>query len=167
MSTAFVLVEHGTFLLVTLSPSLLVPVVVPVSHPIPVPILHAFAALVFHLYPFPTSFFSQISLRTGARNTKFLTSRCFTLVPNMGLEPITLRLKGKFHQKIRVANMIELLLKSFLVYHSPMLEAWKVPKRPVEVSCDVTQQYDRATPEKFFGVSLAYVRSLEGSQKAG
>ena len=27
--------------------------------------------------------------------------------------------------------------------------------------------YDRATPEKFFGVSLAYVRSLEGSQKAG
>ena len=26
---------------------------------------------------------------------------------------------------------------------------------------------DRATPEKFFGVSLAYVRSLEGSQKAG
>ena len=29
--------------------------------------------------------------------------------------------------------------KFFLVYHSPMLEAWKVPKRPVEVSCDVTQ----------------------------
>ena len=27
--------------------------------------------------------------------------------------------------------------------------------------------YDRATPEKFFGLSLAYVRSLEGSQKAG
>ena len=27
--------------------------------------------------------------------------------------------------------------------------------------------YDRATPEKFFGVSIAYVRSLEGSQKAG
>ena len=25
--------------------------------------------------------------------------------------------------------------------------------------------YDRATPEKFFGVSLAYVRSLESSQK--
>ena len=35
--------------------------------------------------------------------------------------------------------MIELLLKSFLVYHSPMFEAWKVPKKPVEVSCDVTQ----------------------------
>ena len=35
--------------------------------------------------------------------------------------------------------MIELLLKSFLVYHSPMFEAWKVPKRLVEVSCDVTQ----------------------------
>ena len=47
------------------------------------------------------------------------------------------------HQKISVACMIELLLKSFLMYHSPMLEAWKVPKtfgkRPVEVSCDVTQ----------------------------
>ena len=26
---------------------------------------------------------------------------------------------------------------------------------------------DRATPEKVFGVSLAYVRSLKGSQKAG
>ena len=38
-----------------------------------------------------------------------------------------------------VANMIELLLKSFLVYHSPMFEVWKVPKRLVEVSCDVTQ----------------------------
>ena len=35
--------------------------------------------------------------------------------------------------------MIELLLKSLLVYHSPMFEAWKVPKRPAEVSCDVTQ----------------------------
>ena len=47
-------------------------------------------------------------------------------------------LKGNFHQKISVANMIELLLKSFLVYHSPIFEAWKVPKKPVEVSCDVT-----------------------------
>ena len=47
------------------------------------------------------------------------------------------------HQNISVACMIELLLKSFLVYHSPMFEAWKIPKtfgkRPVEVSCDVTQ----------------------------
>ena len=50
-------------------------------------------------------------------------------------------LKGNSHQKISVANMIELLLKSFLVYHSPMFEAWKVPKRPVEVSCDVTQHF--------------------------
>ena len=48
-------------------------------------------------------------------------------------------LKGNSHQELSVANMIELLLKSFLVYHSPMFEAWKVPKRPVEVSCDVTQ----------------------------
>ena len=48
-------------------------------------------------------------------------------------------LKGNSHQKISVANMIELPLKKFLVYHSPMFEAWKVPKRPVEVSCDVTQ----------------------------
>ena len=48
-------------------------------------------------------------------------------------------LKGTSHQKLSVANMIELLLKSFLVYHSPMFEAWKVPKRLVEVSCDVTQ----------------------------
>ena len=46
---------------------------------------------------------------------------------------------GNSHQKLSVANVIELLLKSFLVYHSPMFEAWKVPKRPVEVSCDVTQ----------------------------
>ena len=29
--------------------------------------------------------------------------------------------------------------KVFLVYHSPMFEAWKVPKRPVEVLCDVTR----------------------------
>ena len=48
-------------------------------------------------------------------------------------------LQGNSHQKLSVANMIELLLKSFLVHHSPMFEAWKVPKRPVEVSCDVTQ----------------------------
>ena len=48
-------------------------------------------------------------------------------------------LKGNSHQKLSVANMIKLLLKSFLVYHSPMFEAWKVPKRPVEVSSDVTQ----------------------------
>ena len=48
-------------------------------------------------------------------------------------------LKGNSHQKLRVADMIELLLKSFLVYHSPMFEAWKVPKRPVEVLCDVMQ----------------------------
>ena len=40
---------------------------------------------------------------------------------------------------IEVANMIELLLKGFLLYHSPMFKAWKVPKRPVEVTCDVTQ----------------------------
>ena len=33
----------------------------------------------------------------------------------------------------------ELLLKSVLVYHSPIFQAWKAPKRPVEVSCDVTQ----------------------------
>ena len=36
------------------------------------------------------------------------------------------RLKGNSHQKVSVANMIELFLKSFLVYHSPMFEAWKV-----------------------------------------
>ena len=48
-------------------------------------------------------------------------------------------LKGNSHQKLSVASMIELLLKSFLVYHLPMFEAWKVPKRPVEVSCDITQ----------------------------
>ena len=48
-------------------------------------------------------------------------------------------LKGNPYQKLRVANMIELLLKSILVYHLPTFEAWKVPKRPVEVSCDVTQ----------------------------
>ena len=39
----------------------------------------------------------------------------------------------------RTNNMIELLLKRFLEYHSPMFEAWKVPKRRVELSCDVTQ----------------------------
>ena len=48
-------------------------------------------------------------------------------------------LKGNSHQKLSVANMIEFLPKSFSVYHSPMFEAWKVPKRPIEVSCDVTQ----------------------------
>ena len=47
-------------------------------------------------------------------------------------------LKGNSHQKLSVAYVIELLLKIFLVYHSPMFEAWKVPKRPLEVSCDVT-----------------------------
>ena len=52
-------------------------------------------------------------------------------------EPVS-PIKGNFHHKISVATMIELLLKSFLVYHSPMFEAWKVPNRPDEVSCDVT-----------------------------
>ena len=41
--------------------------------------------------------------------------------------PVAVGLKGNSHQKINVANMIELLLRSFLVYHSPMFEAWKVP----------------------------------------
>ena len=49
------------------------------------------------------------------------------------------RVVWNFHQKLSVPTMIELLLKSFLVYHSPMFDAWKVPKRPAEVSCDVTQ----------------------------
>ena len=48
-------------------------------------------------------------------------------------------LRRKSHRKISVANMIELLLKSFFMYHWPIFEAWKVPKRPVEVSCEVTQ----------------------------
>ena len=47
--------------------------------------------------------------------------------------------KGELSPKKRVDNMIELLLKSFLVYLLPMFEVWKVPKRPVEVSCDITQ----------------------------
>ena len=51
----------------------------------------------------------------------------------------SLRLKGTLTTNISVAIMIELLLKSFLVYHSPMFEAWKVPGRPAEVSCDVMQ----------------------------
>ena len=49
------------------------------------------------------------------------------------------QLKGNSHQKISVANMIELLLKCFLVCHSPIFEAQQVPERPVEVSCDITQ----------------------------
>ena len=49
------------------------------------------------------------------------------------------QLKGNSRQEISVANMIELLLNCFLVYHSPMFEAQKVPERPVEVSCDITQ----------------------------
>ena len=48
-------------------------------------------------------------------------------------------LMGNSHQNINVADMIELLLKSFLVYHSPTFEAWKVPKMPVEVLCDIMQ----------------------------
>ena len=46
--------------------------------------------------------------------------------------------KGNSHQELSVANMIEVLLKSFLVYHSPMFEAWKAHRTLVEVSCDVT-----------------------------
>ena len=48
-------------------------------------------------------------------------------------------LKGNSHQEISVANMIELLLKSFLVFGPPMFKAKTDPKRPVEVSCDITQ----------------------------
>ena len=48
-------------------------------------------------------------------------------------------LNGNSHQRISVACMMELLLKSFVVHHSPMFKAWTVPKRPVEVSCDITQ----------------------------
>ena len=50
-----------------------------------------------------------------------------------------LKFKGNSHPKLSVANMIELLLKSILVCHSPMLEAWKAPERLVEVLCDITQ----------------------------
>ena len=53
--------------------------------------------------------------------------------------PPSVALKGNSHQKVSVANMIELLLKNFVVYHSPMFEAQKVLKRLVEVSCDVRQ----------------------------
>ena len=52
------------------------------------------------------------------------------------------KLKGNSHQKNKCGFMIELLLKSFFFsmrYHLPMFEAWKIPKRPVEVLCDVTQ----------------------------
>ena len=35
--------------------------------------------------------------------------------------------------------MVELPLKSFLVYYSLMFEAWTVPKKLVELLCDVTQ----------------------------
>ena len=52
-----------------------------------------------------------------------------------------LHIKGNSHQKISVAHMIELLLKSFVVHRLPIFEAWKVPKRPVEVSCDITLQF--------------------------
>ena len=48
-------------------------------------------------------------------------------------------LKGNFCQKISMANIIEQLLKSYFgVYLSPILEAWKVLLRPVEVLCDIT-----------------------------
>ena len=50
-----------------------------------------------------------------------------------------LSVKRDSHQKISMANVTELLVKSFLVYYSPMSETWKVPKRPVEVLCDITQ----------------------------
>ena len=35
--------------------------------------------------------------------------------------------------------MIELLLKSCLVYYMLIFEAWKVAKRPLEVLCDAMQ----------------------------
>ena len=48
------------------------------------------------------------------------------------------RLKEHSHRKkISIASIIELLLTSFLVYHSPICEAWKAPKKPIEVSGDV------------------------------
>ena len=51
------------------------------------------------------------------------------------------RLKENSHQKILLSSIIELLLKSFLVYHSPICEAWKVPKKPIEVLCDVKHHW--------------------------
>ena len=45
---------------------------------------------------------------------------------------------GNSYRYKAVANMIGPLLKVFfLVHHSPIFEAWKVPYRPVEVLCDV------------------------------
>ena len=69
---------------------------------------------------------------------KFDLSFSWDVVSSLWIQP-SIELKGNSHLKLSVANMIELLLKSFLVYHSHMFEAWKVPKRPVEVPCDVTQ----------------------------
>ena len=77
--------------------------------------------------------------RRDARNFTLTIFHC-TVHCRMCIEGCGHSLKGNSHQKLSVASMIELLLKSFLVYHSPMFEAWKVPKRPLEVSCDVTQR---------------------------
>ena len=52
---------------------------------------------------------------------------------------ISSAVRGELSPKISEADMTELPRKSVLAYHSPIFEAWKVPKRPIEVSCDVMQ----------------------------
>ena len=75
--------------------------------------------------------------RWGHTHPLYLSAKACSKYNNMRLRRGVMMLNS--HQKLNVANMIELLLESFLVYHSPMFEAWKVPKRLVEVSCDITQ----------------------------
>ena len=43
-------------------------------------------------------------------------------------------IKRELSPKLECGFVIELLM----MYDSPMFEAWKVPKRPVNVLCDVT-----------------------------
>ena len=48
-------------------------------------------------------------------------------------------LKGNSQPKNKCGLYDRTSPEIFLVYHSPIFEAWKAPKKPVEVSCDVTQ----------------------------
>ena len=66
---------------------------------------------------------SQLPIESDHHVTNDLHKPCFGAAEFLSLTLEQPRIKWKSHQNVSVDNMIELLLKSFLVYHSPMFTA--------------------------------------------
>ena len=59
------------------------------------------------------------------------------------------------------------ITRVFVVYFLILGYVCSLLKENSHQKRNVANNYDRATPEKFFSVSLAHIRSLKGYKKAG